>query len=292
MGQVTNSQGSGAGKSESLSVLMAVYLRESPVFLDIALQSIERQSLQPDEVVLVTDPLGPELRAVIAAHESTLPIVEVALPAPVGLGEALRIGVEHCRGELIARMDTDDICVTDRLRRQVEFLREHPEIDLLGGSIAEFLEDPQQLKSIRKMPELHDEISRTARSRCPVNHMTVMFRKAAVLKAGNYQDDRRMEDYRLWARMLLAGSRFHNLDEVLVLARIGNGMIRRRGGFIFMQHELKLQSYFRKIGFTSLPRLVFNFLARIPVLFAPHALRKFMYQYVLRRAVPPEARYS
>lgn len=274
-----------------LSVLMAVYHKESPGFLDAALSSIEAQTLLPDEVVLVVDPVGPELSGVLESHRSTLPLSIVWLPAPVSLGEALRIGIERCRGDLIARMDTDDLCVRHRFQMQVDFMMDHPEIDLLGGSIAEFDQDPAHPTTIRSMPAFHADIARVARMRCPVSHMTVMVRKSAVLRAGNYEDDRKLEDYRLWARMLLAGSRFHNLDTVLVLARTGNGMIRRRGGWAFMKHEIRLQSYFLRIGFTSFPRLIVNFLVRVPALFFPFFLRRLMYQHLLRKTVPPAATY-
>jgi O104-antigen biosynthesis beta-1,3-galactosyltransferase len=274
-----------------LSVLMAIHARESPEFLSASLESIRLQSALPDEVLLVKDPLGPELNQVVKAYSSGLPIVEVELGSSAGLGDALRVGVEHCRGDIIARMDTDDVCVCDRFAKQVEFLRSHPEVDLVGSYIAEFDQDPMRPTSIRAVPESHRDISQLARWRCPVNHMTVMYRRDAVLKAGNYQKDRRQEDYKLWARMLINGSRFHNLQEVLVLARTGNGMIRRRGGFAFMKSELKLQSYFRQIGFTTLPQLIFNMVARVPVLLAPHSARRLMYQHVLRRGVPPKVKY-
>jgi glycosyltransferase involved in cell wall biosynthesis len=274
-----------------LSVLMAIYAKEKPEFLSASLESLKLQSMQPDEVLLVKDPLSEELNQVIKAYSSILPIVEVELASSSGLGDALRIGIESCRGDIIARMDSDDICVRDRFGKQVEFLRSHPEIDLVGSNIAEFDHDALHPISIRALPEFHPEISLLARWRCPVNHMTVMFRRDAVLKAGNYQKDRRQEDYKLWARMLINGSRFHNLQEVLVLARIGNGMIRRRGGFAFMKSELKLQSYFRRIGFTTIPQLIFNMIARVPVLLAPHSARRLMYRHVLRRQVPAKVNY-
>jgi hypothetical protein len=112
--------------------------------------------------------------------------------------------------------------------------------------------------------------------------MTVLFRKQAVLKADNYHDDAGIEDYRLWARMLMSGSRFHNLNEILVLARTGNGFLQRRGGIVKLRHELDMQQYFRKIGFISTPVYAFNLLARTPIIMAPIRLRKIMYKELLR----------
>jgi glycosyltransferase involved in cell wall biosynthesis len=268
-----------------LSVLMSVYWKESPEFLDAALHSIEVQTRQADEIVLVKDPVGPELEAVIDAYRTRLPLTVIDMPHSVGFGEAMRIGVEKCRGDLIARMDTDDVCLPERFHLQVDYLDAHPEIDLVGGAIAEFATNPEQPFAIRKVPCLHEEIAKMAPFRNPINHMTVMFRRSAVLKSGNYHDDAGIEDYRLWARMLLAGCRFHNLDETLVLARTGNGFLKRRGGMVKLRHELSMQNYFRQIGFTSAGVYLFNLAVRTSVYLVPTVVRKIMYEGLLRSSI-------
>jgi glycosyltransferase involved in cell wall biosynthesis len=265
-----------------LSVLMSIFWRESPEFLDVALDSIWRQTRKADQVLLVKDPIGPELEEVLDAYRTRLPFTIVSLPESVGFGEAMRIGVENCTGDLIARMDTDDICLPQRFERQVDFLDNHPDVDLVGSAIAEFGDDPASPHAVRKGPSSHRQIARIAPFRNPINHMTVVFRRAAVLSAGNYCDDAGIEDYRLWARMLMAGSRFHNLDETLVLARTGNGFLKRRGGLVKLRHELSMQAYFWKIGFISAPIYAFNLLARTPVIMVPTGLRKVMYEELLR----------
>jgi O104-antigen biosynthesis beta-1,3-galactosyltransferase len=268
-----------------LSVLMSIFWKERPEFLEAALESICRQTRMPDEVVLVKDPIGPELEAVLESFRSRLPLNIVALPKSVGFGEALRIGVERCRSELIARMDTDDVCVPRRFEWQVGFMEKHPKVDLVGGAIAEFSVDPQCPHAIRRGPLTHQGISRIAPFRNPINHMTVVFRREAVLKAGNYHDDAGIEDYRLWVRMLMAGSKFQNLDETLVLARTGNGFLARRGGIVKLRQELGMQRYFHRIGFISTPVYAFNLLARTPIIMVPTGLRKLMYEGLLRSKV-------
>ncbi len=92
-----------------LSVLMSVYCKESPFFLRQSLDSLVAQSLPADEVVIVEDgPLGEELEAAIDSYRSLLPIVSLRLPVNGGLGAALREGLQVCRGEFVARMDSDD----------------------------------------------------------------------------------------------------------------------------------------------------------------------------------------
>src|SRR5580658_8350857 len=103
------------GCEMKLSVLMSVYAKEYPAFFRVSLESLAAQTLPADEIVIVEDgPLGEELKAVIEVYKSCLPIVSLRLPVNVGLGAALREGLNVCQGEYVARMDSDDICVPER----------------------------------------------------------------------------------------------------------------------------------------------------------------------------------
>lgn len=205
------------------SVLMSVYNRELPTYLAQSLDSLAAQTRLADEVVIIKDGvLGTELDQVISRYSEKLPIVTLDLRVNRGLGPALRAGVEHCRFEWIARMDSDDICLPGRFKRQLEFLGIHPEIDVLGSGISEFEHNHSSQLSQRCLPEEDSAIRSFSKFRNPVNHMTVMFRKRAVLEAGNYQDIIGFEDYDLWVRMLMLGARFHNLQEPLVFVRCGD----------------------------------------------------------------------
>ena len=100
------------------SVLMSVYQRESPEFLRQSLDSLAAQTIQADEVVIVKDgPVGAEIAAVIDSHSRKLPIVTLQLEKNAGLGPALNAGLSRCAGDLVARMDSDDICLPDRFEK-------------------------------------------------------------------------------------------------------------------------------------------------------------------------------
>ena len=138
----------------NISVLMSVYHREKAEYLDQALESLRWQTHSPAEVVLVEDgPIGSELSKVISRYESSLPIKRIPLSENIGLGAALRVGTEYCTCDWIARFDTDDICLPHRLQRQVEYLSQHPNVDLLGASILEFEHSPEQPQYRREVPE-------------------------------------------------------------------------------------------------------------------------------------------
>ncbi len=271
-----------------LSVLMSIYDKESPACLRQCLDSIAAQTRSADEIVLVEDgPLGQQLQATIAAYRSVLPIVSVPLPSHAGLGAALRAGVYVCQGEYIARMDTDDICVPDRFEKQISFLESNPKVDVVGAAIAEFEEDFASPRSLRLLPAAGPSLRRFAKSRTPMNHVTVVFRKASVVCAGNYESCPGFEDYHLWARMLTLGYRLHNMQETLVYVRCGNGMQGRRGGLAYLRGEIEFQSFLRRMGLLDTAGTLKNILTRGPIRLMPNAVRSVCYSLFLR--TPPTA---
>jgi O104-antigen biosynthesis beta-1,3-galactosyltransferase len=266
-----------------LSVLMPVYEKEAPDCLRQSLASLAAQSSPADEVVLVEDgPLGEPLKAAIEGFREVLPIVSLRLPRQQGLSAALRAGLRVCRGELVSRMDSDDISVPWRFERQIAFLETHAPVDVVGGAIAEFDEDPALPHSLRVLPAGGEALRRYARFRTPMNHVTVMARRSALEAAGGYEDSRFFEDYHLWARMLALGYRLHNLPDVLVFVRCGNGMHARRGGMQYLREEIGFQGYLRDLGLQSAGGACLNILIRGPVRLAPSAVRGLCYRFLLR----------
>ena len=140
----------------NFSVLISCYFRDNPQELAVALKSIwDDQTLKPQEIVIVKDgPLTADLDAVIEEFAKNAPAKIVPLPQNGGLGKALQIGVENCSYEYIARMDGDDISVPERFAKQAAFMTEHPEIDICGGMIEEFADDPENV-FCRKSMEIY-----------------------------------------------------------------------------------------------------------------------------------------
>lgn len=224
------------------SVLMSVYAKETPLFLKESLQSVFKQSLMPFEVVLVKDgPLTTELNAVVEDFKNKYPVAMkiISLKENVGLGKALSLGLLECSNDYVARMDSDDICDERRFELQYNFMIEHPEIDIVGSNISEFLDSWDTQVSERIVHENHEDIIKTMKYRSDMNHVTVMFKKNAVITSGSYKDFK-IEDYQLWINMIINGFKFHNLKEKLVYVRVGNDMIGRRSGFKYFKLEYKL----------------------------------------------------
>ncbi|MGN8085507.1 glycosyltransferase [Ralstonia sp. 22086] len=265
------------------SVLMSLYARESPAALEVALASLTRQTLQPDETVIVLDgPVRKDHLDVLQRYESALAMKIVALDKNVGLARALAAGLEQCKHEWIARFDTDDWSHPERFARQHAFLDAHPTVGLLGSWIGEFEANPKIITRVRSVPLTHEAIVRYARRRNPFNHMTVMYQRSAVQAVGGYRDLPWMEDYWLWVRMLHAGVEAANQSDLLVHARAGLEMIARRGGAAYVRSEWMAQRQFCLHGFISPLTAITNFLLRAVPRLLPTAIRGRLYAKALR----------
>lgn len=274
--------------SVPFSVLLPTYQGAHPQHLDAAIESCFDQSRKPDELLIIEDgPLTLELEKVLDRWQSSCSeiIHRHTIPENRGLGNALRRGVQNCSNPLIARFDADDINLDTRFEKQCRYMQKNPDIDIVGGYIDEFIDDPQQPVTRRSVPVTHEEIKKMARFRSPMNHGTVMFRKQAILAAGNYRAVTRMEDYDLWVRLLCDGARFANIPETLVKVRAGDELAARRGGLEYARAELRRQSEFYRYGFISTPIFVFNVTTRIALRFVPNRLRRFIYSAVARESI-------
>jgi len=267
----------------TFSVLMSVYLNDKPEHLDRALQSLVNQTVRPTEIVMVKDgPITLRLEAIIERYSERMNIKVVALESNVGLGQALRAGLPQCTSEIVARMDSDDICDPKRFAKQLDYMRAHPEIDVVGTWISEFDEDESNVYAYRKLPIDPAELLRFAKSRVPVNHVSVLFKKQAVLDAGGYSNMRGLEDYPLWGRMLVKGYKFANIPEYLVNVRAGKDMINRRGGIGYLISEIKMQIDFLKLGFINIIEFAINILVRFGLRLMPNRLRRYVYLKAFR----------
>lgn len=271
------------GKVLKFSVLISVYYKESPAFLDEALTSIEEQTLNPNEIILVEDgPLSEELNNIIATHvkHSKIPYQIVKLEKNSGLGIALSKGLKACQYPWVARMDSDDISVADRFEKQVAYLNRDPKVDVLGSWILEFSESPNDREVYRKTPCKHDDVVKFAKYRNPLNHVTVMFRKSAVENTGGYEDMNGFEDFYLWVRMMQKGYVFANIDEVLVKVRTGQDMLVRRHGWRYFKNELFFNRAVNSLGFYSSFECIRNILLRGTPRLLPPFFLKWVYSLI------------
>jgi glycosyltransferase involved in cell wall biosynthesis len=187
-------------------------------FLSETLASIEAQSYRNWKVLAwdagSTDGSSEELHKWIPCR---LP-GRLVTNHPLSLGASLAQMVEMADTEFCARIDADDVNLPDRLEKQVEYLQHHPEVAVLGGQMRYISADGQDKGPYFPLPLTHEDIVLLLLFLCPLAHPSVMFRRSAVLNAGNYRDFV-AEDYELWLRMAVH-FRFANLPDRLVNYRI------------------------------------------------------------------------
>lgn len=265
------------------SVLLSLYKKEDPEYLKEALDSIFAQTVKSDDVVLIEDGRLPEdLETVVCKYESRYPVLHVVrFEKNRGLGVALNEGLKYCKHDIIARGDTDDINHPDRFERELKILLEHPEYDLISAWIDEFVDNPKQIHSQRRLPEKPEDIYKYGKHRCPVNHPVAMYRKKAVEKVGGYQTDLFPEDYYLWMKMLKTGCKFYNIQDSLLYFRYNPDTIKKRGGWRYAVDEAKTQwKAYHQLHYLSIADFCFNVSIRFTTRIFPNKLRQFIYAII------------
>lgn len=273
-------------KHREYSVLMSVYYKEKPEYLNKAIESIQAQTYPTDDFVLVCDgPLNSELDAVITTKQQEMNgVLKVYhLDKNEGLGNALNAGINHCKNELVARMDSDDVAYPDRCEKQIDVFNTHPEVSICSGIVEEFTTDPEVVDARRVLPETNAKIMEFAKKRNPFNHPCVMYKKSAVEAVGSYKDFYLLEDYYLWLRMLMAGYQGYNIQEPILHMRAGSDMYMRRAGWKYAKTQAKLFKFMKDSGFIGNGQYIKSCVIRSGSALAPNWLRKFMFEKVLRK---------
>ncbi len=272
------------------SVLMSIYEKENAQHARACFESLLAQTIPASEWVIVEDgSLTDDLYQLLDEYEKSYPklIKRVLLEKNVGLGLALQAGIAHCTNKIVARMDTDDVCVTNRFEQQLKYFgldgQSGEMIDIVGGDIAEFNDSTDEIVAYRRVPQKDNDIKQYIKKRCPFNHMTVMFNKEAVERAGGYISWYYNEDYYLWIRMLQQKCSMANTGTVLVNARVGKDTYRRRGGLKYFKSEANLQKYMLDSKVINFSTYFVNVVKRFIVqLLIPGRLRGWVFKKFAR----------
>ena len=268
------------------SVCMSVYHGDNAIFFKQSIDSLLSQTRKPDEIVLVVDgPVGDDINKVICDFENSCDYFRVIrLEKNSGHAVARQTGLDAAKYGYIAIMDSDDIALPNRFEKQIEFLGNHPEVDIVGGQITEFIGSPNNIVGMRVVPCDDKGIKKYMRSRCAMNQPTVMFKKKSVLDAGNYQDWFWNEDYYLWIRMMERGCVFANLPDVLVNMRSGLDQYGRRGGKKYFDSEIGIKKLMLEKGMITRKEYVVNYIQRFIIqLMLPNSVRGWVFRTFARK---------
>jgi glycosyltransferase involved in cell wall biosynthesis len=202
-----------------ISVILPVYNAEK--YVSQAIESILTQTFQDFELILIEDGSTDQSPRILQSYQTEDERIRlVKNEANLGLISTLNKGIGIAKGKYIARMDADDICRPTRLEKQMKFLEKHPEIDVLGTGMEYIQEDGFELGWFEIHPKTPGAIRWILMFGNPFGHPTILLRKKAIDKVQGYSEqDRLVEDYALWTRMIQARNGA-NLDEPLVKYRL------------------------------------------------------------------------
>ena len=265
------------------SVLMCVYEGDNDIYFEEALKSITQdQELKPSQVVLVVDgPISSGKEIIISKFTNIENIAfdVIKLQSNVGQGVALNKGLPLCRYNYVARMDSDDVSLSNRFKVQINYVYENPSVDVLSSYVEEFNSDG--LKSLRKLPLNSSDISNYSKTRSPVNHGACVFKRDKVLSVGGYNTYVQVQDYLLFVNMIRAGCIIRNTDDILLKVRMPGGY-GKKAGWLYFKEEVSLAADFYHMGHIGVIGLFRNILIRaIPRLFSQKIIN-YIYKHLLR----------
>jgi glycosyltransferase involved in cell wall biosynthesis len=271
---------------EKYSILMSLYKKEKPEYFRLAIESVLNQTVKPDEIVIVKDgPLTCELENVLEEYKTANPkLFNIVISEKnIGLGLALNLGLKYCRNELVARMDTDDIAKPHRCEKQLQAFQDNPELAILGSSVDEFYNTPDEVVSHRVVPTEYKDIYEYAKKRSPFNHSTVMYKKSKVLGVGGYSDLRRNQDVDLFGRMLFSGCIAGNIKESLLWFRANNDLAKRRKSWQNTKSYIDTIKKFWKMGYSSFGDFIIVALVQTAIFIMPLKFQHWVYKKFLRK---------
>ncbi len=224
-----------------VSVVMPVY-NQKPAYLAKAIQSILDQTLVDFEFLIIDDCSNDKdcvsVLEKYQALDARIHIIRNEVNS--GVAKSLNVGISHASASIIARMDSDDFSLPERLRRQYDFLHNNPAIDLIG-CWANIIDEQDRITGLYKTPLSSREIRSRILLTNPLIHPTWMFRKALIDTLGGYSaSSPATEDYEFLLRVA-QNRNLQNLPEVLFHYRFNpNGVSYKKNKFQELQ-SIKLR---------------------------------------------------
>ena len=267
---------------KQMVVLMSVYKNDNPGHLRLSVESILNQTYQDFLLLIGVDgAIGDELADSLHSYDTNPKIKILWYTENRGLTAVLNNLLEEgkkWKPMFFARMDADDISYTNRFEKQVKYLNENPEMDVIGGAIEEMEYDGALNGKVIHYPLSHQECFDFFATRNPLAHPAVMFRASFFDKVNSYNACyKKNQDTELWYRAFKAGCKFGNLKDVVLTFRVSKDMYKRRGGTNFAMEVLKLRKEINKgLGY-GLKATLFGYAYYIMAI-SPGWVKKFAYR--------------
>ena len=272
-------------KKIKFSVLMSVYKNDNSEYVKVAIDSLLNQTLLPSQIVIFEDgKVSKKLDDLLENYSKKHKIIEIyKREKNLGLGLTLNEGLNYCKYDYVARMDADDYSYPNRFEKEINYISNHPDVDVVGFNIEEYDEKLKNKLAMRVVPEHDNEIKKYMKKRNGINHVTVIYKKQSVLNAGSYEDCPYFEDYYLWCKMIKNKCQFYNIQESLMKVRAGSDMTKRRGGLSYCKYIFNFENKIYKIGIINIFEYMCNLIVRVSVANMPNFLRASLYRKKLRK---------
>ena len=230
---------------KKIAIILPVYKKDKVDYLSKAVESILYQTYRDIHLYIGVDgPVGDDLRDSLNLLGRQGKVSIEWFPENRGLACVLNDLLDICFKEgyeYIARMDADDISLTDRLQKQITFLGSHPEIDVVGGGIDEIDEKGNSRQKVIIYPETPEDCRVFFSKRNPHAHPAVLFRKSFFIKLNGkkYRPEyRQNQDTMLWYDGMMSGTQHANIPDVVLKFRMTDSLFKkRRNGWAFAKKQ-------------------------------------------------------
>jgi glycosyltransferase involved in cell wall biosynthesis len=267
-------------KDIKVTVLMGIYYKDPPAHLNDSIESVLNQTFSDLEFLIVLDgSTTNELRKIVDKYASLDSRIKLlTLENKVNFPTVLNIGIENASGDMIARMDPDDICHKRRIEKQFKFLNKNKKVDFIGSNAEEIDENSQHLY-FKTMPESQKDIEKLQTYRDAFIHPSVMFRSNFFEKYGKYSEldeHKPFEDTELWSRAIYKGANGFNIQENLIKFRLDKTFFERRGDLNYGKKEFKIRFKYlinKKLSLFFIILQIGVFILRI----CPRRLKRYLY---------------
>lgn len=247
---------------------MSVYNGEKTV--GKAIESMLNQTYNNFEFIIINDCSKDQTLKILQEYKEKDNRIKILHNEKnLGLAASLNKGILKSTGDWIIRMDDDDISLSDRIEKQINFMQNNPDIDIFGGKAIFQDIDGNEVKSYSPNypPTDTKEIEKLFYKTCPLMHNTICMRKKSIMDVGMYNKDfSGAEDYELWVRAWKSGLIIKNMNDILVRFTVNprkNSFKRIWKTYYVKNYIIKQYDFPRKYYFHNIAKLVKNILIKL-----------------------------
>ena len=266
-----------------VSVLMSTYGMNKATYLYESLKSLDEQSYIADEIILIVDgQVDDEQLSVISNFKYKGDFKVYFLEDNHGLAYCMNLAIKYSSNTILARMDADDLCHSQRLEIEYnKLISLRDENYVVCSWASEFSDEHYDSYCIKKTPESHNKIKKIIPYRNVIVHPSIMFYKEIIKYHGGYNENvGLLEDYELHLRLIKSGVKYYCIQHSLVKFRTSHELYGRRGGFKYLINEYKFRLFCYRKKYIKLYQLIISCVLYTLLRLSPVKLRRSMYKLV------------